>query len=110
MEGRDFLISKKGDDIRSPLDGIVIFAGENNDLGNTLIISHSYSYFTVYGHCDSIFVKERDKVSKGSVWATLGESGVTTAPHLVFEVWLKDKIIDPRDIIRKYGELDVSTE
>ena len=64
----------------------------------------------MYGHCDSIFVKERDRISKGEVVATLGESGLTTAPHLHFEVWHENQIIDPRNIIEKYGELDVSTE
>ncbi len=104
------IISYKGDNIKSALDGVVVFSGENSDLGNLLIISHSYNYFTLYGHCDSIFVKQREIVEKGEIIATVGESGVTTAPHLHFEVWYNNQIIDPRDIIQKYGDLDVSTE
>ena len=50
----------------------------------------------------SIFVKERDRISKGEVVATLGESVLTTAPHLHFEVWHENQIIDPRNIIEKY--------
>jgi len=104
------IISYKGDKIKSALDGIVIFSGNNRDLGNLLIISHSYNYFTLYGHCDSIFVKQREIVKKGQMIATVGESGETTAPHLHFEIWHNNQIIDPRDIIQKYGDLDVSAE
>mgnify|MGYP006111100157 CR=1 FL=1 len=104
------IISYKGDEIKSALDGIVIFSGNNSDLGNLLIISHSYNYFTVYGHCDSIFVKQREIVKKGQMIATVGESGETTAPHLHFEIWHNNQIIDPREIIQKYGDLDVSSE
>ena len=104
------LVSEKGDQIIAPQDGIVVFSGINGYLGNTLIISHIYNYFTLYGHCDKLLVHERDRVFQGDIIATLGESGQTTAPHLHFEIWHNDSIIDPRDIINKYGELDVSTE
>ena len=104
------IISYKGDHIKSALDGVVIFSGENKNLGNTLIVSHPYNYFTVYGHCDSLMVSERDLVKKEQIIATVGESGITTAPHLHFEVWYNNVIIDPREIIKKYGDVDVSTE
>ena len=104
------LVSEKGDQIIAPQDGVVIFSGINGYLGNTLIISHNYNYFTLYGHCDTLLVHERERVLQGDIIATLGESGETTAPHLHFEIWHNDSIIDPRDIINKYGELDVSTE
>ena len=104
------IASEKGNSILASYNGIVIFSGYNRDLGNTLIISHPYNYFTVYSHCDSLFVEERQKVLKGDVIAAVGESGKTTAPHLHFEIWYNDSIIDPRNIINKYGDLDVSTE
>ncbi len=104
------IISYKGDNIKSALDGVVVFSGENKNLGNTLIISHPYNYFTVYGHCDSLMVSERDLVKRKQIIATVGESGMTTAPHLHFEVWHNNIIVDPREIIKKYGDVDVSTE
>jgi len=91
-------------------DGIVIFSGNNGDSGNTLIISHPYNYHTIYSHCDSLLVKGRNQVSKGDIIATVGQTGKATAPHLHFEIWYNDSIIDPRNIINKYGDLDVSTE
>ena len=104
------IASEKGNSILASHNGIVIFSGYNRDSGNTLIISHPYNYFTVYSHCDSLLIKERNQVFKGDVIATVGESGKTTAPHLHFEIWYNDSIIDPRNIINKYGDLDVSTE
>ena len=104
------IAAEMGKMILASQNGIVIFSGENRDLGNTLIISHPYNYFTVYSHCDSLLIKERSRVLKGDIIATIGESGKATAPHLHFEIWYNDSIIDPRNIINKYGDLDVSTE
>ena len=104
------IASEKGEVIVASQNGIIIFSGENGDLGKTIIISHPYNYFTVYSHCDSLLKKERNKVFKGEAIGTVGESGKATAPHLHFEIWYNDSIIDPRNIINKYGVLDVSTE
>tara|TARA_Y100000588_G_scaffold391159_1_gene498954 strand:+ start:1906 stop:2439 length:534 start_codon:yes stop_codon:yes gene_type:complete len=104
------IASEKGEVIVASQNGIIIFSGENGDLGKTIIISHPYNYFTVYSHCDSLLKKERNKVFKGEAIGTVGESGKATAPHLHFEIWYNDSIIDPRNIINKYGDLDVSTE
>ena len=73
-------------------------------------ISHSYNYFTIYSHCDLLLVDERTRVKIGDVIGTIGESGKATAPHLHFEIWHNDSIIDPRNMINKYGDFDVSTE
>ena len=104
------IASGRGKPILAANSGMVIFSGLNGDLGNTIIISHPYSYYTVYSHCDSLLIKERNQVLKGDVIATVGESGKATAPHLHFEIWYNDSIIDPRNVINKYGDLDVSTE
>ena len=104
------IVSNKGDIIQAANSGYVIFSGFDGELGNTLIISHPYNYFTLYGHCDTILVKERQRVNKGDVVALLGDSGDTSAPHLHFEIWKNNETIDPRKIINKYGDLDVSKE
>ena len=104
------IASEKGEIILASQDGLIIFSGYKGDLGNTLIISHPYNYYTIYSHCDSLLIKGRQRVSKGDIIATVGKTGKATAPHLHFEIWYNDSIIDPRNIINKYGDLDVSAE
>ena len=105
------IVSKKGDLIKSAQDGMVIFSGYSKGSGNMIIISHPFNYFTVYSHCDSLLVDVRDIVHQGDYIATLGATGeIKSGPHLHFEIWHNDTIIDPRNVINKYGELDVSTE
>ena len=105
------IVSKKGDLIKSAQDGMVVFSGYNQESGNMIIISHPFNYFTVYSHCDSLLVDVRDIVYQGDYIATLGTTGeIKSGPHLHFEIWHNDTIIDPRNVINKYGELDVSTE
>ena len=105
------IVSKKGDLIKSAQDGMVVFSGYSKESGNMIIISHPFNYFTVYSHCDSLLVDVRDIVYQGDYIATLGATGeIKSGPHLHFEIWHNDTIIDPRNVINKYGELDVSTE
>ena len=104
------IASEKGRNILAAFDGLVIYSSLNGDLGNTVIIAHPYNYFSVYGHCDSLYVKERQNIKTGEIIATVGETGKATAPHLHFEIWNNDSIIDPRKIINKYGDFDVSAE
>jgi len=105
------IVSKKGDLIKSAQDGMVVFSGYSKGSGNMIIISHPFNYFTVYSHCDSLLVDVRDIVHQGDYIATLGATGeIKSGPHLHFEIWYNDTIIDPRNVINKYGELDVSTE
>ena len=105
------IVSKKGDLIKSAQDGMVVFSGYSQESGNMIILSHPFNYFTVYSHCDSLLVEVRDIVHQGDYIATLGTTGeIKSGPHLHFEIWHNDTIIDPRNVINKYGELDVSTE
>ena len=104
------IAAERGERILASQAGLVIFSGFNGELGNTVILSHSYGYFTVYSHCDSLLVHERMKVKERDIIGTVGQTGKASAPHLHFELWYNDSIIDPRKVINKYGDLDVSTE
>jgi murein DD-endopeptidase MepM/ murein hydrolase activator NlpD len=84
-----------GTPVRCALDGTVKSAGWDDIYGNLIVVEHSESLSTVYGHNEKILVKEGDDVTKGQVIATIGNTGRSTAPHLHFEV-LKHRIpIDP---------------
>jgi LysM repeat protein len=68
--------------------GYVIAAssGWNNGYGTMVMIDHGSGYVTLYGHLNSIFVRQGESVSKGQQLGTVGNTGNSTGPHLHFEV------------------------
>ncbi len=103
------IAAEKGEEILSPADGFVVFSGETEDLGKTIIISHSNNLFSLYGHNDKNIVKPRTAVNQGDVIGYVGETGNTDGPHLHFELWKNSEILDPRDYLNIYKKKDIST-
>lgn len=70
--------------------------------GNYIIVKHSDSYWTYYGHLASVNVKQGDNVSTSSVLGICGATGLATGVHLHFEVWKGGEWqrINPRDVIK----------
>ena len=100
--------AKFQDDIYSPANGKVVFSGMSEDLGNTIIISHPGGFITVYAHNDSNLVLSGTVIEKGQIIARVGETGNSQGPHLHFEIWKNNQILDPREIIQEYKKKDVS--
>ena len=63
--------------------------------GNHVIIDHGFGYTTLYGHMQSFDVKVGDEIIKGQTIGLVGSTGTSTAPHLHYEVRLKNKPVDP---------------
>jgi murein DD-endopeptidase MepM/ murein hydrolase activator NlpD len=85
-----------GTPVRAALEGVVMSAGWDDVYGNVIIIEHSDSLTTIYGHNEKIRVKEGAYVTKGQIIASVGSTGRSTAPHLHFEVLINDKPVDPK--------------
>lgn len=75
-----------GSAVRAADDGTVIFAGHLRGYGNAVIVQHSGSYVTVYGHNQRNLVRYGAEVVRGQVIAELGSTGRATGPNLHFEV------------------------
>ena len=58
-------------------------------------ITHPNGIVTRYAHCRMAMVRTGDKVERGTMIATVGSSGLTTGPHLHYEVWRNGNAIDP---------------
>lgn len=82
-------------------DGKVIFVGRKGGYGLTIIIQHSKGYKTLYGHCLIALVRKGQYVKKGQIIGRIGESGLTTGPHLHFEIRKNNVAIDPTTLINK---------
>ncbi len=63
--------------------------------GNYVVIRHSYGFQTKYGHLDSVYVEEGDTVTQGQKIGTMGNTGLSTGPHLHFEVRIGSQVVDP---------------
>ena len=95
-------------DVRVPLAGRVVYSGISDDLGKTIIVSHKGGFITVYGHNDTIMVNSGDALQKNQIISRVGETGKSQGPHLHFEIWKNNQVLDPREIIPEYKEKDVS--
>ena len=77
--------------------GTVTIAGVNGGYGNCVMIDHGNGYYTLYGHMSSIAVSVGQSVSKGETIGYVGSTGVSTGPHLHFEIRQGTTILDPEN-------------
>jgi septal ring factor EnvC (AmiA/AmiB activator) len=93
--------AERGEPIRSVSDGHVIFANWFKGFGNMMIVDHGDHYYTVYAHLEEVFKVKGDRVDRGEVIATVGDSGSMKGPSLHFEVRHHGKPMDPLKWIQK---------
>lgn len=84
-----------GTPVLATASGVVSFAGTDSIFGNMVIIKHSDSISTLYGHNDTLLVKTGDQIMVGGRIALSGNTGNSTAPHVHYEVRVHDKPINP---------------
>ena len=84
-----------GTPVLSTAAGTVISVAYDSVYGNVVVVGHSDSVTTVYGHNDSVLVEVGEKIMAGSRVALSGNTGISTAPHLHYEVRINEKPIDP---------------
>lgn len=77
-------------------DGMIVSAGWMSGYGNYIEIDHGNGYYTAYGHLDSFNVSAGDTVSRGDQIAVSGNTGVSTGPHLHYEVYIGGLSLDCR--------------
>lgn len=74
-------------------------AGYNRTNGNYFIIDHGNKYKSYYGHLARLNAKKGEAVIKGQVIGFSGNTGMSTGPHLHFQITFDGKTIDPLTII-----------
>ena len=89
------IVSDESTPIIAIANGIVIYSDFSRELGNGVVIDHQNGYYSHYYHNQENFVKKNEKIDKGMLIAKLGNTGVSTGPHLHFEIWKDGVPIDP---------------
>jgi murein DD-endopeptidase MepM/ murein hydrolase activator NlpD len=79
--------------------GRVTYASRKSGLGLTVEIDHGYGFKTVYGHASKILVTRGQTVSRGEVIAHVGSTGISTSPHLHYEVHLGGVAVNPMNYV-----------
>ncbi len=60
-----------------------------------VLIRHKYGFYTKYAHLDKVIVKKGQEVHQGQIVGTMGSSGLSTGPHLHYEVRIGAQVVDP---------------
>lgn len=84
-----------GAPILTPRAGVVVHVGTEAGYGKVVVIDHDDGVETVYAHCSQILVRERQHVSRDEPIALVGDTGLTTGPHLHYEVRVHGRHVDP---------------
>lgn len=87
----------QGTDILAAREGIVSAKGFDKELGNYIILKHEGGFYTVYGHLLDIDVTLKQEVYSGMVIGHVGSTGLSTGPHLHFEIKKEGEAKDPAE-------------
>ncbi|MEN9231051.1 MAG: peptidoglycan DD-metalloendopeptidase family protein [Thermostichus sp. DG02_5_bins_236] len=85
-----------GTPVRAADRGTVIYAGWYGGYGNTVIINHGGGITTLYAHNSRVAVGVGQSVQRGQTIAAAGSTGLSTGPHVHFEVRVNGQPVDPR--------------
>ncbi len=88
-----------GTPIIAPAGGRVIEVTWEDGYGNLVAIDHGYGLITRYAHCSKTLVRVGQRVRRGDEIALVGSTGLSTSPHLHYEVEFHGKTVNPKTYI-----------
>lgn len=93
-EGMD-VSAPMGTPIEAPANGVVTQAGWEPGYGNIVVIDHGFGIVTKFAHASRILVRVGARVRRGEQIALVGNTGLSTGPHLHYEVHVKGIAVNP---------------
>jgi len=94
-EGMDFT-APTGTEVYASGDGLVeVVQSSKRGYGKKIIVNHGYGYKTLYAHLNGFNVRKGQKVKRGDVLGFVGSTGLSTAPHLHYEVHKDGEAVNP---------------
>jgi len=107
--GTDFRV-EIGDPVYAPASGVVILAEPLVVRGRAILIDHGWGIVTGYWHLSRIDVTVGQFVSQGEVIGAVGNTGLSTGPHLHWELWVNGVSVSPLQWVYGLSEADLSTD
>lgn len=98
------ILAKKGAPVLSAAAGTVTASEFNEQDGNRIVIDHGNGYASAYHHLDSRAANKGDSVTQGQLIGKVGSSGVSSGPHLHFEIRLNGEPCNPFDFVGPPGK------
>ena len=94
-----------GAPIVAPAAGTVILVGRERGYGNILEIDHGNGIVTKYAHCSRIIVRKGQHVKRGQEIAAVGNTGLSTGPHLHYEIHVNGRVVNPLTYVLPEGAI-----
>ncbi|WP_029933936.1 M23 family metallopeptidase [Thiomicrospira pelophila] len=93
---------ERGAPVLATADAVVEYSGyhRSSGYGNLIILSHAYGFKTFYGHLNSLNVKTGQFINKGDLIGAIGSTGVSTGPHLHYEVNFVQRKLNPAPFVQ----------
>jgi len=98
------IANKIGTPVYATGDGEVILTGYDKEYGKIIKIKHANNYETRYGHLQTFIAAIGDQVRKGQIIALMGNSGMSTGPHLHYEVLVNGTKVNPSRYLNRIEE------
>jgi murein DD-endopeptidase MepM/ murein hydrolase activator NlpD len=92
--------SDEGQEVYAPNNAVVVLVDDHFFSGNSLILDHGQSIYTMFFHLSKILVSEGQQVKKGDVIALVGSTGRSTGAHLHWGVRMQGARVDPLELIK----------
>lgn len=108
--GQDFRVPY-GTEVFATGDGVVVESGySTGGFGNYVVIDHDYGLSTLYGHLSQIKVPKGSNVKRGDIIGISGNSGLSSGPHLHYQVEQKGHAINPMNYLNNDMSLEEYNE
>ncbi len=82
---------------------------DEKGFGNYVVIRHKYGFYTKYAHMQRVYVSAGQDISQGDVIGTMGNTGLSTGPHVHYEVRIGSQVVDPTKYLNMTDKSDIFT-
>ena len=90
-----------GSEVKATADGIVSFAGWTENSGIVVVVEHGHGFSTAYAHNRKALARIGQRIARGDAIAMSGSTGLSTGPHVHYEIWRGGRHADPAGFLAR---------